>query len=385
MSDQDQNNRPETPAAAEDAARAHGSAGAAEPPKTPPPPPAAVTQPQPPVPPPARGSGLVASLVMAVLVLALVAAAGWWGWQQVDAQLGAQQMALAQLQSRVGEIDTRLGKTQSLSSEQVVVGQRNANELARMSDRLDAQDQAIGALREAYDGGRTRAQLVVIEQLLMLASERLQIAREVPAAMAALEAADARLAVLGDPRLFAVREAIGRERAALHAVPRVDDTGPALALSSIIERVPRLPLKAQAPSQFEADSRAVTVDPALTPTQRAWNTIKQMLASSFTIRREQGPPTQLLSDAQTDLIRQVLSLKLEGARVALLRRDAALFREQARAASQWLAQYFNLQDAGISAVNAELSRLQGLQLQPALPDISQSLVLLRAHLEGAAQ
>ena len=63
----------------------------------------------------------------------------------------------------------------------------------------------------------------------------------------------------------------------------------------------------------------------------------------------------------------------------------ALFREQARAASQWLAQYFNLQDAAISAVNAELSRLQGLQLQPALPDISQSLVLLRAHLEGAAQ
>ena len=39
----------------------------------------------------------------------------------------------------------------------------------------------------------------------------------------------------------------------------------------------------------------------------------------------------------------------------------------------------------VAAARSELQRLQGLQLQPPLPDISRSLGLLRRHLEPAPQ
>lgn len=366
----DQDNKQDTPTPSpENAAEA----------AAPPPPPAPVVVPA------RKSSGAWWGLLWALVVLALVAAAGWEGWRRAEARFAAQQERLDQLQRNLDAATTQVDRIQTRFSDQAVAVQRNAGEIARFADRLDTQDAAVGELREELGGGRARVQLAVVEQLLMLASDRLQVGREVPAAIVALEAADARLATLGDPRLFAVREAIARDRAALQAVPRVDDTGAALALSSLIDRVPRLALRAQVPDHFEAEP--ATAEPAAVGEsrwERAWTAVQRALASSFTIRREDGPPAQLLSDEQNALIRQVLALKLEGARVALLRRDAASFRELSRSAATWLDEYFNVQDPAIVAARAELTRLQGLQLDPALPDVSRSLVLLRAQLESAS-
>src|SRR5690606_10633093 len=112
-----------------------------------------------------------------------------------------------------------------------------------------------------------------------------------------------------------------------------------------------------------------------------WNAVRRAVSSAFTIRREGGPPPQLLDEEQDALVRQVLALKLESARAALLRRDAASFRELCRSASAWLGDYFSDAAPAVAAARAELARLQELQLEPPLPEISGSLTLLRAQLE----
>jgi uncharacterized protein HemX/uroporphyrinogen-III synthase len=336
--------------------------------------------------PPARGGGAGWALLAAVLVLAVVAAAGWEAWRRIGVMLDGAGVRIDQMQREVESVSAQFGRMQTRAADQSVAVQRNAAEIARFAERLAAQDEAIGRLRDELGGGRTRVQLAVIEQLLMLANDRLQLGREVAAAVAALDAADTRLATLADPRLFAVRESIARERAALLAVPRGDVAGAALTLSSLIDRAPRLALKAAVPEQFRAEPAAEAVTGEVSGSwQRAQAAVRRALASTFTLRRDSGPPRQLLSDEQAALMRQVLALKLEGARVALLRRDAAGFRELCRSAAAWLDDYFNADDPAIAAAQSELARLQSLDLDPPLPDLSGSLTLLRAQLEAPPQ
>ncbi|MEQ1440125.1 uroporphyrinogen-III C-methyltransferase [Fontimonas sp. SYSU GA230001] len=333
---------------------------------------------------PRRAGG--AWLVLALLVLAVLAAGAWQAWRAGSAWIAERDERIADLAQSLKAAEAQIDRLQTRLSDQAVAVQRAAAELARIPDRLQAQDQAIGELREELGGGRARVQLALVEQLLLLANDRVQVAREVTPAIAALDAADARLAALKDPRLFELRETIARERAALQAVAQPDTVGAALVLSGLVARAAQLPLATQVPEHFHAQPGAALPLPADAGAwARAWAAIKRALASAFSVRRADGPQPRLLGDEQTALVRQVLMLKLEGARVALLRQDSASFRDLCASAAGWLDQYFHAGDPAVAAARAELLRLQGMQLQPPLPDISRSLTLLRARLEATPQ
>ncbi|HEY1078051.1 MAG TPA: uroporphyrinogen-III C-methyltransferase [Fontimonas sp.] len=333
-----------------------------------------------------RGGGFWSGLFWALAVLAIIAAAGFELHRRAMPMLKERDDRIAALEQAVARAATNAESQRARTSDLLAAQQRAAGDIARFVERLEAQDEAIGQLREEVGGGRTRVQLAVVEQLLMLANDRLVVGREVPATIAALEAADARLAALKDPRLFAVREAIAQERAALQAVPAVDEVGASLMLSGLIERTSRLPLSAQAPTHFTASGpEPVALAADAGPWARAWAAIKQAVSSAFTIRRADGPSPQLLSVEQTDLVRQMLALKLEAARLALLRRNATSLREISVSASRWLADYFRTDDPAVIAAQADLQRLQELQLSPPLPDISRSLGLLRGLAEVQTQ
>lgn len=324
---------------------------------------------------------LLAALLGVVALAALVYAAVQRGRDLLaerDARIAALAEGLNAAEAQIDRLQTRL-------SDQAVGIQRTAAEMARFAERLAAQDQAIGLLRDELGGGRARVQLAVVEQLLMLANDRLQVGREVAAALAALEAADARLAALKDPRLYPVREAIARERSALQAVDLPDEVGIALTLSGLIERAPRLPLATEAPVRFEPQPSAATSLPeTASAATRAWAAVQRALSSLFSVRRAQGLPPRLVSEEQAALIRQILQTQLEGARLALLRRHTAVFRELCGSAARSLEAYFHAGDPAVASARAELLRLQGIQLEPPLPDISRSLVLLRSQLEAEA-
>src|SRR3546814_6187372 len=104
---------------------------------------------------------------------------------------------------------------------------------------------------------------VCSSDLLLLANDRLQIARDVPSAIVAINEADARLAALKEPRLFPVRQILSKETAALQSVTLPDYAGAALTLSSLIERAPRLPRMARVPSRY-----AAAAEPILVPEDR---------------------------------------------------------------------------------------------------------------------
>jgi uncharacterized protein HemX len=209
----------------------------------------------------------------------------------------------------------------------------------------------------------------------------------VKSSLVALDAADARLAQLSDPQLFPVREALAQERTALRAVPQADLASASLTLSSLIGRVASLPLQSHAPAQFQSPDVRDSGTPDGLPAgwRRLMAAVKTAVSGLFTIRREDNTSAmRLLPPEEEAVVYHVLSLRLEGARVALLSGNTVAMREQLRSAADWLDSQFKKDDPGALAMRAELERLQDLELAPPLPDISRSLTALRARLDRSS-
>ena len=106
--------------------------------------------------------------------------------------------------------------------------------------------------------------------------------------------------------------------------------------------------------------------------------IKDALGAVFRIQRESRPVDRLLPPEQEALIHHIFVLKLEAARLALLRQQAATWRDLLREAQGWLAQYYAGGDARVMAAAAELERLAALDPAPRLAAPRQALEQLRA-------
>ena len=323
---------------------------------------------------------------LGLLLIIAIAAAGYGLWRyslQLRATIAQQNEQLRQMALGLNGLEVQADRMEQRQADLVAASQRAATEVAEFGSRIDLHDQLVGKLDEQLSGGRARFQMAAVEQLLVLANDRLLLAQDLESAIVALDEADQRLAALNDPRLFPVRQALSQERAALRAVPQPDLTGAALTLSSLIARAPRLPLAARVPPHFQPDAAAASATEVPAAQATAWArlqvTVREALSSLFTVRRNTGPSPRLLSAEQEALVVQVLMLKLEGARLALLRGDAVSFRDLCETSSRWIDDYFNAQDAGVLAAKAELERLQPLNLAPPLPDITRSLTLLRAQ------
>lgn len=340
--------------------------------------PAAVT------PAPRRGRGLLWLLLLAVL--AALIGGGWMLWHKLEATtetLEAEDALIRRLSQQLRAVEADANQLARRQDDAEGASQRNAAAINGLQAQQQAALKSIEALDATLQGGRARFQLAAVEELLLLAHDRVALSKDVTSAVTALELAEARLAALADPRLLPVREALSSERLALLAAPRPDLTGAALALGSLLERSASLPLRARVPSRFDAVAAVETAEPEKSPTAsewpaRLWAGTKAALGAVFRIQREARPVDRLLPPEQEALIHTLLALKLEGARLALLRQEPTSTRDLIDGALRWLDLYYVAGDARVLATRAELERLRTLDLNPALPLPTKALEKLRA-------
>lgn len=362
----------------------------------PPPPPApAAPAPAPIALPVVRARPSRAALTLAWLAVLVLAAAlgylGWLFWDLRENQLSlarAHDHALRELSRQTADLDNLSQQLSTRQADLSRVLQRQSSEFANLEGRLENGEQLMGRISDELQGGRTRFALASVEQLLLLANDRLLLERDVRAALLALQIADERLGAINDPRLFRVREAIAAERAQLQALPRPDLTSAALTLASLIDRAESLPLRARvAPRHFGAPARGTgdTASAGQAWYERVGSALGDAAAALFVIRRDDHAATLRLLPAEDEAVLvHVFVLKLEAARVALLRGETPAFRDATRSAAEWLRHYFRAEDPGVIAAQAELERLQPLELAGTPPDITGSLTRLRALLDQTA-
>ncbi len=330
---------------------------------------------------PAQPGGRSALAVVALVVALLAAAGAFLVWQKLGERLeafaGAQvtlDAALVAAQERIAAFDAEVEKRFDAHALQL------AEQGAALERQRELAEQTYQTLREELGQDRNRWIVAEIEYLMRVAAHRLALAGDVAAAIAALQAADARLHDLADPAWLGVRERVADEIAALRAVPRVDVEGLALSLRSLARRSETLPVLGAryragdpraAGKGSGGDARGESWREAL---EIAWNEVKQLVE----VRRNDQPVAPMLAPELEYFLYQNLRLQLDAARLALLRGEAPLYAESLRSARDWAATYFDQEHAATQATLAELDRLLGVDIAPPLPELGQALRELRA-------
>jgi uroporphyrin-3 C-methyltransferase len=85
----------------------------------------------------------------------------------------------------------------------------------------------------------------------------------------------------------------------------------------------------------------------------------------------------LLAPSQTFFLRENLKLRLLGARLALLSRDQTSYRADLKAASEWIAKYYDTREKSVNNVLGTLRNLHEGDINIEMPDISATLDAVR--------
>ena len=317
---------------------------------------------------PAPRSGVLASLgfILAAAAL-LLAGLSWYRLRQSQDELAGLQQRLTALQQNSASKDDLASDASDTQST-----------IKALISRQDEFSNSLTELRAHSQEGRDAWVKAEAASLLMDANEEIALDADPVLALQALQQADARLKLLADPRLIAVRQEITHESAELRALPQADRQGMALTLTELAAGVDKLPLKRTAPDHYQPGGELGTPLPA---DAGFWERFKaaflRLTGALFTVRHHGMPVEPLLPPDQEFLLRRNLELKLETTRSALMERQADAFQASAAAAEAWLKEYFDNGDNAVKSAVQQLDDMQKQQIAPKLPDLSQSLLLLR--------
>lgn len=307
-------------------------------------------------------------------VIAILLAAGVW-LNDRDQSRGLK----TEVAQKLTEFDAFIKESRLLARNADELTRQNSARIAQMETQLansKEQQLALESLYKELARDRDQWALSDIEQILLTASQQIQLSGNVKAAIIGLETADQRLLRLNKPQFARLRQAISNDLARLRTAPFVDQTGISLRLNALAENIEEWPL-----------SSAHTKTPA--KDSKAKISLSRDLLAEFKnlvqIRRlEQGEPA-LLTPEQEYFLRQNLKMRLLTARLSLLSRDAAGYQADLRAADRLLARYFNIKDAAVAAAQAELRKLAALNAAPALPELRESLAAMESYRRGGRQ
>jgi uroporphyrin-3 C-methyltransferase/uroporphyrinogen III methyltransferase/synthase len=263
------------------------------------------------------------------------------------------------------------------------------------SRQAEAQTQQL-ALEQLYQDlskNRDEWALSEVEQVLNTASQQLQLAGNVQGALIALQNADRSLGRSDKPQFLNIRRAIGADIERLKAMPAVDLAGVALRLDNVIAQVDTLPMlsdeKPLLPAAPVRETRKNSPEPAPETlslgqrmvqtwrnwSQEMWDDVRQLVR----VRSVETPEALMLSPTESFFVRENLKLRLLNARLALLSRNEAAFRDDLASSQEILLKYFDTRARATQSAQAALRQVQANNLNIEMPTLSESLNAVRNY------
>ena len=326
--------------------------------------------------------------LVAILALIIAIALALWSWQQWNNHQAVMQ-TIESLKQDTAQLEDLYGDRGSQQSQRL---QSLEEKLASQRELIATQQRQIDhnarELLEAGNRTRTDWLLAEAEYLLRIANQRLMIEKDIRGAMSALEAADEVLNESDDIGVYPVRQQLAREILALKGLTGVDRTGLYLTLEAAINSIHQLTDQAliseNAPgfvvSAAEGESAGTGEEPGAVV--QAWNKVKATLMQVVVVRRMDEPVKPLLSPDQSAYARLNLQLMLEEAEMAVLRGNQPLYERALTKARTTIDDWYNASNPRVTALRDTLAELAQKNVDPELPDISQSLDLLKDRLAG---
>ncbi|HYD57600.1 MAG TPA: uroporphyrinogen-III C-methyltransferase [Burkholderiales bacterium] len=315
--------------------------------------------------------------LLALIAVLLAAGLSALVWVDTRQRIGVTQEELAR---RLRDIEADARDARSIAR-QAQDGLRDAQaKVAALEGKLaesQSQQVALEALYQELSRNRDEWQLAEIEQVLAIASQQLQLAGNVRAGLLALQLAESRLSRADRPQFVPVRRALARDIERLKSLPTVDFTGMSMKLDSLVAQVDALPLAYDERTEREAAAKEAPREKAGFWTRlgtEIWGEIRQLVV----VRHLTAPEPPLLPPTQAFFLRENLRLRLLNARLSLLAKDEAAYREDLRVAQQWIRRYFDGRSKQTADALGQLKQLASTSISFEMPTISESLDAVRA-------
>lgn len=341
-------------------------------------------------------SGKAIAILALLISVAATAATGWQWWQtyQGNPEAAKQSESLARLQTTQQQLGQTVASFEAqLQSNAAPVSAAEFSELARrleqsrgtleqlqgqagedqatinalqgsvrsLEQRLSTNESGLLNVAASTQNSSVELDIAEVDYLLRVANERLQLFADPVAADLALQAADMQIEAMDDPMFLSVRQRIASARQTLAAVPRVDRVQLSASISDMQSQLPGL--------QFRGEE-AVQEAPLLADDAGWWESFKYTLSSLVTVRRRAPEDESMLSLDDKDYLRQGLWLQLESARLALMRNDSSAYADSLDRLRGTVEQFFHTGSAAVQTLLLETTKLQQVDIAPAMPDIS---------------
>lgn len=354
-----------------------------------------------------RGWGWLAVSVLVVIV----AAAGWWYMQQrFLAQERQNALRLQESESRAASLEEQVRQLRDLQQQL----QTRGNALETRVAESSAQQEQLQALYDDVARVRGDARLAEVERAITLANQHLAVSGNVKGALLALEGAEKQLADSEQSQAIGLRRVILQDIEKLKSLPEVDLVRSVARMDEVLSRVETLPFlgdpdapAADAPGGLAmapaaTEEAAPEEEPAEAPAadeptddslsgkfkrwyhdllgagSRAATAAHEEFTSLVKIRRIDEPDRYLLGPDQKRSIRQGLRLQLLSARINLLNRNEALFRQDLAKSVETIQRFFDVEKPEVKSSINLLTELQSEPLQLKLPTLSDSMAALAA-------
>jgi len=326
---------------------------------------------------PVKRSRLALLTLFAVILAAGLAALFWLDARQ---RIGGTQEELAR---RLRDIEGDVREARSTARQAQELVREAQAKIGQLESRLaesQSQQLALEALYQELSRNRDEWQLAEIEQVLAIGSQQLQLAGNIRAALLALQLAEARLARADRPQFVPIRRALARDIERVKALPAVDVAGMSARIDALVAAVDSLPLAFDERSEREPAAKSGPADAERgfwSFWSRLGSEIRSELRSLVVVRQVNTPDPPLLPPTQAYFLRENLRLRLLNARLSLLMRDEAGYREDMRAAQAWVRRYFDTRSKQTADALAQLKALSSASLSFEMPSISESLEAVR--------
>ena len=334
----------------------------------------------------AKASFLV-RFIITVLILS-VAGLGYFAWEQqkaIDVLFGEynrfnqdRSAAAAQAAAQLAALQEAGQALESSIQEQL---QQARTQMNAQTAQIDALNRDLVATRmRITDSGAGASQawmLTEAESLMRFAQQRLVLARDVRSAMGLLISADDLLKQLNAPAVFSAREALANDLAILQGVREVDIPGLYAQLGALAGRVLELQIRTTGDdARFEAPAPS-----GLAGDAGLLDRMKSRLDQYFVITRTDISPIPALTPEQAWVIKQAEALKLEQARIALLKGQQESWQAALDDAVAGISE--NLQGEGLEALLTNLTTLRDTPIVTNIPPASNGLTAIRQVLPQA--
>lgn len=302
--------------------------------------------------------------------------------QALRSEQGAEQTTDPALERRLTQRAAEVASTALSQLDTRVAAQQGAvdGELEQLRQQFA---QLAATVRANATNPSTEWRLLEAEYLLAMAVRKLRYEQDVTAAGELYELADSALVNSGSPDIYPLRQSLARELASLRAVELPDTDSLFLRLDILLAQAETL-VGAAAPAQLrrqEYEQRREAVSSAASATQSEWSMTAltadtlEFLRSVFVWRETSEPAQQVFAVGSEGAQRWVLIL--EQAKLALLAKDSLLFSRLVNTAEQWLTAQSGVDESQREAAMVELSALRGVELNPALPPVGETLLAVQ--------